>query len=84
MIPAIPTEDRTNIISQQIPEQVAQQRQELAQAMNTFRIEAVHHFSNVLPPRFSVMARVVRNRGPLTCLSCGAKTDALGELPCGH
>lgn len=26
-------------------------------------------------------ARVATER---TCLSCGAKTDARGELPCGH
>ena len=24
------------------------------------------------------------NGGALTCVSCGAKTDARGALPCGH
>ena len=60
------------------------QDQKLAQAMKTFRIEAVHHFQNVLPRSFSVYARVIRNGGPLTCLSCGAKTQPDGSLPCGH
>jgi len=77
MIAAIPAEDRPTIVRQTIPTH-------LEQAVKTFRIEAVHHFSNVLPNRFSVLARAIRNHGPLTCISCGAKTDASGNLPCGH
>ncbi len=77
MIAAIPAEDRPTIIRQPLPEH-------LAKAMNTFRIEAAHHFQNVLPYRFGVLARTICNRGPLTCLSCGAKTEPDGSLPCGH
>jgi len=31
-----------------------------------------------------VMAAAALNGGTLTCVSCGAKTDARGALPCGH
>jgi len=31
-----------------------------------------------------VVRRVRAKFGPLTCLSCGAKTNSSGELPCGH
>ncbi|MFJ3048579.1 hypothetical protein ACIPEN_22320 [Herbaspirillum chlorophenolicum] len=27
---------------------------------------------------------IVLHSLPLTCLSCGAKTNTAGELPCGH
>ena len=63
---------------------LALQRQELGRAMKTFRIEAVHHFQNVLPQSFSVLARSILNGAPLICLSCGAKTQPDGTLPCWH
>ncbi|WP_148664581.1 hypothetical protein [Herbaspirillum robiniae] len=77
MIASIPAKGRPIIIEQRVPDH-------LLESMKTFRIEAAHHFGNVLPDRFSVLARAVLNRGPLTCLSCGAKTNGAGELPCGH
>ncbi|MFJ3316133.1 hypothetical protein ACIPLR_12295 [Herbaspirillum huttiense] len=80
MIAAIPAEDRSTIIRQSIPEP----DRDRAQALKTSRIEAAHHYSNVLPRRFSVQLRVKINGAPLVCLSCGAKTNEDGDLPCDH
>jgi len=30
------------------------------------------------------LVAAANNGGTLTCVSCGAKTDARGALPCGH
>lgn len=84
MIAAIPAEDRPTVIEQRVPEHLTPPRPDLAEAVNAVRIEVVHQFQNVLPRRFSVLARAIRNGAPLTCLSCGAKTLADGSLPCGH
>lgn len=78
MIAAIPAEDRPTIIRQSIREQ------DRTLALKTSRIEAAHHYSNVLPRRLGVQLRAKINGAPLVCLSCGAKTDEDGELPCGH
>ncbi|MBW9332470.1 hypothetical protein FEE59_02985 [Herbaspirillum sp. RU 5E] len=80
MIAAIPAEDRPTIIRQSIPEQ------DLAWvfSVQTSRIEAAHHYSNVVPRRFSVQLRAKINGAPLICLSCGAKTNEDGDLPCDH
>jgi len=80
MIAAIPAEDRPTIIRQSIPEP----GQDRAQALKTSRIEAAHHYSNVLPRRFSVQLRAKINGAALVCLSCGAKTNEDGDLPCDH
>lgn len=31
-----------------------------------------------------LMSRVLNTLTPRTCLSCGAKTNDQGEIPCGH
>lgn len=80
MIAAIPAEDRPTMIRQSIPGQ----DQARVFSVQASRIEATHHYSNVLPRRFSVQLRAKINGAPLTCLSCGAKTNEDGELPCDH
>ncbi|QDD62662.1 hypothetical protein EJD96_00135 (plasmid) [Herbaspirillum seropedicae] len=51
---------------------------------NDLRIELNHYFNNVLPARLSTFGRSILNGGPLTCISCGARTQPDGSLPCGH
>lgn len=80
MIAAIPAEDRATIVRQSIPEQ----DQARVFSVQASRIESTHHYSNVLPRRFSVQLRAKINGAPLICLSCGAKTNEDGELPCDH
>lgn len=31
-----------------------------------------------------IRSQLYRNGEPMVCLSCGAKTNASGEIPCGH
>jgi hypothetical protein len=80
MIATNPAEDRPTIIRESIPES----GQDRAQVLKTSRIEAAHHYSNVVPRRFSVQLRAKINGAPLICLSCGAKTNEDGDLPCDH
>lgn len=41
-------------------------------------------FQDLLLQELELHSHSHRTRAGATCLSCGAKTNAAGELPCGH
>lgn len=56
---------------------------EFKQAIRTMSVNmqaAVDELVHATP----AMVAAALNGGTLTCVSCGAKTDARGALPCGH
>jgi len=54
----------------------------LREAVATHALNSDGDEWNKQKARFNSM--VFHNGSPLTCLSCGARTDADGALPCGH